>query len=148
MLHIKRHVLLIEVLHIKKKRVLLIKVWHIKKCVAVIKNIRSSQDSFFLQSFVLNCVFSFSLCESLKKDQNILYDMLYEFQTGHSTDHVIVHLAAQIYKAFEKNEYTLGVFIDLSKVFKNASSVLDPLCLQMKPTFSIPTQTYKNYFQW
>ena len=134
-------------LHIKKC-VLIIKVLHIKKCVAVPTNIRSSQDSFFLQSFVLNCVFNFSLCESLKKDQNILYDMQYGFQTGHSTNHVIVHLVDQIYKAFEKNEYTLGVFIDLSKAFKNASSVLDPLCLLMKPTFSIPTQTYLSYFQW
>ena len=51
------------------------------------------------------------------KDQNILYDKQFGFQTGHSTDHAIAQLVAQIYEAFEKNDYTLGVFIYLSKAF-------------------------------
>ena len=51
------------------------------------------------------------------KNQNILYDKQCGFQTGHSTDHATAHLVDQIYEAFEKNEYTLGVFIDLSKAF-------------------------------
>ena len=51
------------------------------------------------------------------KDQNFLYDRQFGFRTGHSTDHVIARLVDLIYKAFEKNEYTLGVFIDLSKAF-------------------------------
>ena len=51
------------------------------------------------------------------KDQNILYDKQFGFQTGHSTDHAIAQLVDQIYKAFEKNEYTLGVYIDFSKIF-------------------------------
>ena len=51
-------------------------------------------------------------------DQNILYDKQSGFQTGHSTEHVIAQLADQTYEAFEKNVYTLGVFIDLSKVFE------------------------------
>ena len=51
------------------------------------------------------------------KDQNILYDKQFGFRTGHSTEHAIAQLVDQIYEAFEKNEYTLGVFIDLSKAF-------------------------------
>ena len=51
------------------------------------------------------------------KDQNILYDKQLGFQTGHSTEHAISQLVVQIYEAFEKNEYTLGVFIDISKAF-------------------------------
>ena len=51
------------------------------------------------------------------KDQNILYDNQFGFQTGHSTDHGIAQLVDQIYEAFEKNEYTLGKFIDLFKAF-------------------------------
>ena len=51
------------------------------------------------------------------KDQNILYDKQFGFQTGHSTEHAIAQLVDQIYEAFEKSEYTLCVFIDLSKVF-------------------------------
>ena len=38
-----------------------------------------------------------------------MYDKQYGFQTGHSID--------QIYETFEKNKYTLGVFIDLCKAF-------------------------------
>ena len=46
-----------------------------------------------------------------------MYDKQFGFQTGHSTDHAIVQLVDQTYEAFEKNEYTLGEFIDLSKAF-------------------------------
>ena len=51
------------------------------------------------------------------KDQNILYDKQFGFLAGHSTDHAVAQLVDQIYEAFEKNEYTLGLFIDLSKAF-------------------------------
>ena len=47
------------------------------------------------------------------KDKNILYDKKFGFETGHSTEHAIAQLVHQIYEAFEKNEHTLGVFIDL-----------------------------------
>ena len=43
------------------------------------------------------------------KDQNILYDKQFGFQTGHSTDYATAQLVDQIYEAFNKNEYTLGV---------------------------------------
>ena len=46
------------------------------------------------------------------KDQNILCDKQFRFKTGHSTDHVIAQLFDQIYEVFEKNEYTLSVFIN------------------------------------
>ena len=51
------------------------------------------------------------------RNQNILYDKQIGFQTGHSTDHAIAQLVDQICKAFEKNEYILGVLIDLFKAF-------------------------------
>ena len=35
------------------------------------------------------------------------------------TGHAIVHLIDQIYESFENDNYTLGVFIDLSKAFDN-----------------------------
>ena len=35
----------------------------------------------------------------------------------HSTKHAILQLVDQILDSFEYNEYTLGVFIDLSKAF-------------------------------
>ena len=51
------------------------------------------------------------------KGQNILYEKQFGFQTGHSIEHIIAQFVDQIYEAFEKSEYTLGVFIDLSKAF-------------------------------
>ena len=47
----------------------------------------------------------------------ILYSKQFGFQKGHSTEHAIIHLIDQINSNFENNEYTLGVFIDLSKAF-------------------------------
>ena len=44
-------------------------------------------------------------------------DEQFGFQTGHSKDHAIAQLVDQIYETFEKNEYKLGLFIDLSKAF-------------------------------
>ena len=53
----------------------------------------------------------------LLRGNKILYSKQFGFQTGHSTDHVIIQLVEEIYQNFEKNKYTLGVFIDLAKAF-------------------------------
>ena len=50
-------------------------------------------------------------------DSNKQYKKQFGFQTGHSTKHSIILLVDQIKSNFEKDQYTLGVFIDLSKVF-------------------------------
>ena len=50
-------------------------------------------------------------------DNNILYKKQFGFKTGHSTEHAIIQLVDQINSNFEKDQYTLGVFIDLSKAF-------------------------------
>ena len=55
------------------------------------------------------------------KDQNILYDKQFGLRTGHSTEHAIAQLVDQIYEAFEKNEYTLGVFFDLKLELYNVT---------------------------
>ena len=38
-------------------------------------------------------------------------------QKGHSPEHEILQLVEQINQSFEKNEFTLGVFVGLSKAF-------------------------------
>ena len=50
-------------------------------------------------------------------DNTILYKKQFGFQEGHSTEHVIVQLVDQIRNNFESKQYTLGVFVDLSKAF-------------------------------
>ena len=47
----------------------------------------------------------------------ILYSKQFAFQKGHSMEHAIIQLIAQITNNFENNEFTIGVFIDLSKAF-------------------------------
>ena len=47
----------------------------------------------------------------------ILYKKQFGFQKGHSTEHAITQLIDQINNSFEKNHFTLGIFIDLSKAF-------------------------------
>ena len=56
------------------------------------------------------------LYECLTTEKN-LYPKQFGFQRGYSTEHAIVKLASQIYESFERNQYTLGVFINLSKAF-------------------------------
>ena len=48
---------------------------------------------------------------------NILYSKQFEFQKGHSTEYAIIQLINQINNNFENNEFTIDVFIDLSKAF-------------------------------
>ena len=50
-------------------------------------------------------------------ENQILYSKQFGFQRGHSTEHAIMQLIDQIISSFEKNYFTLGVFIDLSKAF-------------------------------
>ena len=46
---------------------------------------------------------------------SLLYKKQFTFQSQNSTEYAI--LSKEIYESFEKNEYTLGVFVDLSKSF-------------------------------
>ena len=50
-------------------------------------------------------------------ESNLLYFKQFGFQKGHSPEHAILHSVEQINKSFEKNELTLGMFLDLSKAF-------------------------------
>ena len=48
---------------------------------------------------------------------NLFFAKQFGFQKNTSTEHAILQLINEISKAFEKREFTLGVFIDLSKAF-------------------------------
>ena len=48
---------------------------------------------------------------------NIVYLKQFGFQKRHSTEHAVVQLIHHINSNFENNEFTTGVFINLSKTF-------------------------------
>ena len=51
------------------------------------------------------------------KENNILYEKQLGFQGGYSTRDAIVQLVDKTFDSFEKEQFTLEVFIDLSKAF-------------------------------
>ena len=51
------------------------------------------------------------------KENNILYEKQFGFQSGYSTNDAIVQLVDKIFDSFEKEQFTLGVSIDLPKAF-------------------------------
>ena len=57
------------------------------------------------------------------KENNILYKTQFGFQIGYSTNDTIVNLVDKMLDSFEKEQFTLGVFIDLSV----DHSILEPL---------------------
>ena len=50
-------------------------------------------------------------------ENNLLYCKHFGSQKGHSPELAILHAVEQINQSFEKNEFTLGVFVDLSNTF-------------------------------
>ena len=64
-----------------------------------------------LEKVVYNRLYNFLL------RHNILYDSQYGFRNSHSTVNAISELTAKILNGFDKREYTLAVFLDLSKAF-------------------------------
>ena len=48
---------------------------------------------------------------------SIVFDNQYGFRKNHSTSLALIHLYEKLSSAIDNKEYTLGVFIDLSKAF-------------------------------
>ena len=63
-------------------------------------------------------------------EQKLLYKKQFGFQKSHSTDHAIVQLVNEISDSFDKNFYTLGVFVDLSKAFDTVNHDIEISKLQ------------------
>ena len=75
----------------------------------------------------------------------IVYPKQFGFQKGHSPDHALLQLVDQIYESFEHKEYTIGVFIDLSKAF---DTVHHNILLKKLEIYDIPDthlQWFRNY---
>ena len=57
-------------------------------------------------------------------DQKILHPQQFGFRKGHSTEHAIAQLVDQIYESFEDDNYTGGIFVDLSKAFDTVNHTI------------------------
>ena len=51
-----------------------------------------------------------------------IYNSQYGFRTGHNCEHAVSKLTSVVLKGFQQNEFTLGVFLDLSKAFRYPGS--------------------------
>ena len=51
------------------------------------------------------------------KSSNLLFEKQSRFQLNNSTEHAILQLVNNVSSSFERGEYTLGIFISLSKAF-------------------------------
>ena len=73
----------------------------------------------------------------------MLYDQQFGFQKNHSTEHAILHLVDKLTDSFDKGQFTLGVFIDLSKAF----DTVDHNILLKKLEYYGITGIYLKWFQ-
>ena len=55
---------------------------------------------------------------------DILTSRQYGFRSKHSTNHAIIEVVDKITKAIENNEFTVGIFLGLSKAFDTIEETL------------------------
>ena len=84
------------------------------------------KDQYYLfQSLCINKrIESFFFCENKSPGADEINFNIIKYCFGevcgpfsHSTEHAIAQLADQIYESFENDNYTVGIFADLSKAF-------------------------------
>ena len=77
-----------------------------------------SSFSKLLERIMYNRLYYFLL------SNNILYNKQFGFQKQHSTEHAILQLTNQILQSFDQDEFTIGIFIDLSKAFDTVDHII------------------------
>ena len=95
-------------------------------------------------SKILECIMYNRLYKYLTTEK-LLYPKQFGFQTGLSTEHAIVKLVDQIYESFEKDHYTLGAFIDLSKAFDTIDHTILIKKLEMYGIRGINLAWFRSY---
>ena len=95
--------------------------------------------SKILEPIMYNCLYKYLTTEKL------LFSKQSGFQTGLSTEHSVVKLVNQVYKSFEKDHYTLGVFIDLSKAFDAVDHTILNRKLEMHGIKGIKLAWFRSY---
>ena len=79
---------------------------------------------------------------------NTLNEHQYGFRKKHSTNHAILELVTKITKAIDSNQYTMGVFLDLSKAFDTVNHAVLLYKLEHYGIRGIVLEWFKNYLQF
>ena len=78
--------------------------------------------------------------------KGLLYKKQFGFQRNNSAEHAILQLTRGVTSSFEKGEYTLGVFIDLSKAFNTVDHQILIKKLQYYGIGCTALEWFKSYF--
>ena len=99
-----------------------------------------SNFSKFFEKVIYNRLVEFA------EKHDILYRCQFGFRKNHSTSHALIHLVNKIASAIDQHETTVGVFLDLSKVFDTLDHQILFAKLEHYYMRDAALQWFKSYF--